>query len=314
MAEHPKRIAAFLFGIVAHSLSDLSWHSLRGLQAGFIRVQAAAGFAGDYATSHLLADEGGDYVLRHMQALDHLISPFVTEQIENYPMGGFYDMTVWTLECWNGLAGYLNKDPANLTSPETLFHLCDELMEGKTSKPTEVPQFSSDSQVEKEKSHAHTGIASGHQSVNENLQRRGEEILQPGMDDLNKAGLTVQTNTDPATGMVTFSIQELQNHDNPTATVTPGVEPMVARRRSDVLTNKVNTICEHFMDDAERTGCFGSGRFLGLSGPMVSKSRLGSQILFEDFDHDGKADLVVTSWHDSQYATQAGTVAVKFGV
>ncbi|KAF9978952.1 integrin subunit alpha 8, partial [Mortierella antarctica] len=294
------RIAAFLFGIVAHSLSDLSWHSLRGLQAGFIRVQAAAG---------------------HMQALDHLISdwqvpvkdvleiyrrrnitiptselvqclvkgyagsqakarldpplfdtfarqsPFVTEQIENYPMGGFYDMTMWMLECWNGLAGYLNKDPAvNLTSPETPFHLCDELMEGKTSKPTEVPQFSSDSQVEKEKSHAHTGIASGHQSVNENLQRRGEEILQPGMDDLNKAGLTVQTNTDPATGMVAFSIQELQNHDNPTATVTPGVEPMVARRRSDVLTNKVNTICEHFMDDAERTGCLGVDAFWGCRG------------------------------------------------
>ncbi|KAF9954695.1 Glycosylphosphatidylinositol specific phospholipase D1 [Mortierella alpina] len=313
-------------------------------KAGFIRAQAATGFEGDYATSHTLADEGGDYVLRHMQVLEHLISdwqvpvkdvldmyrrrnitipeaelvqclvkgyagsqakarldpphfdafarqsPFVTEQIENYPMGGFYDMTMWTLQCWNGLAGYLIKDPAaNLTSPERPFSLCDELMENKTSKPTEarplrrrwaLKRRQDFSNLRAEKSCTLAGM--------EHLQRRGEGYPQPGMDDLNKAGLTVHTEADPATGMVTFSIRELQKHD-PSATLTPGVESMVIGKRGDILANKTNATCEPFMDDATKT--------LFLPLPYAS---LGHALALGDFDGDGVQELVVSAPHYTQ--------------
>ncbi|KAF9283864.1 Glycosylphosphatidylinositol specific phospholipase D1, partial [Mortierella alpina] len=361
-AEHPKRIIAFLFGIVAHSLSDLSWHSLRGLQAGFIRAQAATGFAGDYATSHTLADEGGDYVLRHMQALGHLMSdwqvpvkdvlaiyarrnitvpeselvqclvkgyagsqakarldlphfdtfarqsPFVTEQIENYPMGGFSDMTAWTLQCWHGLAGYLSKDPAaNLTSPESPFSLCDELMEDKTSKPTEVRPLRKRRSLKRrqvffnqqvEVFHTHPVTTSRQQSAHEHLQRRGERFPQPGVDELNKAGLTVHIESDPATGMVAFSIRELQDKDA-TATFIPGVKSVVAGKRGAVLTNKSKATCDSFMDDATKT-LFIPLPYAGLGHAMASG----------DFDGDGTQELVVSAPHYTRNALVASQGAV----
>ncbi|KAF9190439.1 ferrochelatase hem15 [Haplosporangium sp. Z 767] len=317
--EHSKRIIAFLFGIVAHSLSDLSWHSLRGLQAGFIRAQAATGFAGDYQISHALADDGGDFVLSHMRKLDHLItewqvpvrdvieiyklrnftisepelvqclvkgygeaqaksrldpplfnsyatqSPFVTEQIEEYPMGGFYDMTDWTLQCWNGLAGYLSQTPsARLTSPENPFNLCDELMEDKTRKPTSTVQSARFKKRSSMDTYPHS-----HQQ----MYRRMDEITQPGLDDLEKAGMTVHTSTDPLTGLVNFSIQKRTQTDPP-AGVT---------KRNDFFA--ASTTCNPLT---------GPSRTLHLSEPYSS---LGHALALGDFDDDGVQELVISAPH-----------------
>ncbi|KAG0209955.1 Glycosylphosphatidylinositol specific phospholipase D1 [Mortierella sp. GBA30] len=352
--EHPK--AAFLFGIVAHSLSDLSWHSLRGLQAGFIRVQAATGFGGDYATAHLLADEGGDYVLRHMQGLEHLVSdwqvpvkdlleiytlrnltvlesefvqclvkgyagsqakalldipmfdkfavqsPFVTEQIEDYPMGGFYDMTEWTLQCWNGLAGYLNKDPsANLTSPEKPFDLCDELMENKTLKPTTL-------QVLRRRRNLRRRIdmsvdepqrnTASQQHTHEHLHKRSG-VWQPGMEELNNAGLTVHTETDPGTGMVSFSIQKLQQSNPSTSTVSaPEPSALVIQKRVDIGT-KGGATCGPLTDESTKT--------LFITTPYAA---LGHALVVGDFDGDGVRELAISAPHLTINALVASQGAV----
>ncbi|KAF8985810.1 Glycosylphosphatidylinositol specific phospholipase D1 [Entomortierella lignicola] len=303
-------IIGFLFGIVSHSLSDLSWHSLQGLQEGFIRAQAAAAFGGDYATSHNIADEGGDYILSHMRKLDHLEvdwkvpvkdvieiykkrnftiveselvqclfkgyagsqakahltstiferSSFLMEHIEEYPMGGFYDMTEWTLQCWDGLSRYLNKDPSsNLTSPSEPFNLCDELMDDKTRKPTttsltrrqkRTPNSQNTHQVVHNHSHNH-------------LSRRSP-IEQPGIEDLEKAGLTVHTETDSSSGMVTFSIQKL-NQSTPL----------------------LNSNAQELRDDGDCSP---------LAEGAGTKS-FGHALVVDDFDGDVTPELAVSAPH-----------------
>ncbi|KAF9432822.1 Glycosylphosphatidylinositol specific phospholipase D1 [Entomortierella beljakovae] len=321
---------AFLFGVVAHSLSDLSWHSLQGLQEGFIRAQAATSFSGDYAKAHTLADEGGDYVLRHMRDLNHLqvdwivpvkdmmevyrirnftvvesefvqclakgyagsqakarltppffeknanqaSTPFLMEQMEEYPMGGFYDMTDWTLQCWNGLSKYLNKDPStNLTSPQEPFNLCDELMDEKTRKST-TPL-----------STKRKGKNSRRNSDQELIYRRHNHISrrspveQPGIEDLEKAGLTVRTEIDDRTGMVTFSIQKL-NQPIPTNSFDP---PPAINKRDVIRCSDIK---------GSKTASLSKTLFL----PSAYAS-LGHASVIGDFDGDGSSELVLSAPH-----------------
>ncbi|KAI1315675.1 Glycosylphosphatidylinositol specific phospholipase D1 [Mortierella claussenii] len=327
--EHPQSIAAFLFGIVAHSLSDLSWHSLQGLQEGFIRAQAAASFSENYTISHALADDGGDFILSHMRKLNHLSSdwkvpvkdmmevykkrnftvveselvqclvkgyagaqakarldpplfeqyatqsPFLQEQVELYPMGGLYDMTGWTLQCWDGLARYLTKDPStNLTSPQEPFHLCDELMDDKTRRPTTLTPKQAILQ-KRLYGHVQRRVRSG--NVHQHQLKRREVISQPGLEDLEKAGLTVHTVTDPATGMTTFTIQKLGSKSSTlTTTSSEDVTPPA--------------ICRPFNEH----GADGKSRTLHL--PLAYAS-LGHALAAGDFDADGVQELVVSAPH-----------------
>ncbi|KAF9347870.1 Glycosylphosphatidylinositol specific phospholipase D1 [Mortierella sp. AD094] len=316
----------FFFGVVAHSLSDLSWHSLQGLQEGFIRAQAATSFAGDYALAHNLADEGGDYILSHMRKLDHLevdwkvpvkdvieiykkrnftipeselvqclvkgyagsqakarLTPpffeksanqtsFLMEQIETYPMGGFYDMTEWTLQCWNGLSRYLSKDPStNLTSPEEPFDLCDELMDDKTRKSTTPSSI-------RRRRRALSTRDSIHSHSHNHLVRRSP-LEQPGIEDLEKAGLTVHTETDPNSGMVTFSIQKL---NQPVPPPSSSIPPPSNQKRDD-------TTCSSIAGNAGTTS-----KTLYL--PLAYAS-LGHALAVGDFNGDGTLELAVSAPH-----------------
>ncbi|KAF9959576.1 Glycosylphosphatidylinositol specific phospholipase D1 [Modicella reniformis] len=320
--EHAKQVMVFLFGVVAHSLSDLSWHSLVGLQEGFIRAQAGTSFNGNFSVAHTLADNGGDFVLSHMRKLDHLVTnwivpvkdviaiytkrnftivepelvqclvkgyaeaqakakldlplfesyaiqtPFLMKNVEEYPMGGFYDMTEWTLQCWNGLAGYLNKDPStDLTSPDKPFNLCDELME-----------------INFEKHHHH------HQQQQQQQQQqhivRREVIPRPGFEDLEKAGLTTHTETDPNTGAVTFSIQKLeQTPPSPPAPPVPTALPPKVTQ-GDISCSPINE---------EGTDTTSSGTKT-LYHPQAYAS-LGHALVMGDFDGDGVQELVVSAPH-----------------
>ncbi|KAF9209451.1 Glycosylphosphatidylinositol specific phospholipase D1 [Haplosporangium sp. Z 27] len=323
--DHPKGIIGFLFGIVSHSLSDLSWHSLQGLQEGFIRAQAATAFGGDYATSHNIADEGGDYILSHMRKLDHLEvdwkvpvkdvieiykkrnftiveselvqclfkgyagsqakarltstifdrgadrSSFLMEHIEEYPMGGFYDMTEWTLQCWDGLSRYLNKDPStNLTSPSEPFNLCDELMDDKTRKPT-TPSLARRQKRTPNSRNIHQAV---HNHSHNHLSRRSP-IELPGIEDLEKAGLTVHTETDSSSGMVTFSIQKLNQS-----------------------TTLLNSNTQKLRDDgdcsliAEGAGTKSKTLYLPLA-----YASFGHALVVGDFDGDGTSELAVSAPH-----------------
>jgi len=52
-----KRIAAFLLGAVAHSIADIWWHNMAGVQEGFLEAMAQQDFHGDFDAA--LAAVGG---------------------------------------------------------------------------------------------------------------------------------------------------------------------------------------------------------------------------------------------------------------
>ncbi|KAI1313394.1 Glycosylphosphatidylinositol specific phospholipase D1 [Mortierella claussenii] len=249
--DHAKALIAFLFGTVSHSLGDMSWHALQGLDAGFIKALADTSFQGDYSKGHTLADIGAEFVLSHMSKMDHLVtkwkvpvkdiseiyrrmgykvpgpvlshcmrngyagaqanarlgsqlfpvyaskSPFLIEQVEDYPMGGLRDMAEWTVDCWNGLAGYLDKErklpddddrKANRT-----FNMCYALWEGRTKNgQKDAGGYSREGDVLHQHEHRHGSANDG----------------AFAMMRLNLAGLRVLSDTDENTGMITFSIAE----------------------------------------------------------------------------------------------------------
>ncbi|KAF9273762.1 Glycosylphosphatidylinositol specific phospholipase D1 [Mortierella alpina] len=247
-SDHTKTLIVFLFGTVSHSLGDLSWHGLRGLDAGFIRALASSSFGGDYSEAHTLADIGAEFVLSHMSPMNHLLSswkvpikditeiykrmgyhvpgmvlshcmrngfagaqanarlgsqlfpvyasksPFLVEQLEHYPMGGLRDMTEWTVECWNGLAAYLDEERPlpDGKNNSTSFNLCYALWEGRTgANGMDAIQRSGERMVRHEHSHP----------------VQGAHDFEHALKRLSLAGLTIESITDEVTGMVTFSIK-----------------------------------------------------------------------------------------------------------
>ncbi|KAF9167425.1 Glycosylphosphatidylinositol specific phospholipase D1 [Mortierella sp. AD010] len=247
--DHTKELITFLFGTVSHSLGDMSWHALWGLNSGFIRAIANTSFAGDYSKGHTLADIGAEFVLSHMAKMDHLVtswrvpvkdisqiykrmgytvpgpvlshcmrngyagaqanarlgsqlfpvyaskSPFLAEQLEDYPMGGLRDMSEWTVDCWNGLAEYLNKE-RKLPNDEDrranrTINLCYALWEERIMK------------------HHHDAME---RTRNGEVRHQHESnAVSEGafaLTRLDLAGLQVRSDFDDHTGMVTFSIEE----------------------------------------------------------------------------------------------------------
>jgi len=60
--EETEKLIAFLFGIISHQVADISWHSLKGLQNGFIPALAAVNFRGSYGDAHDHADVASDMI------------------------------------------------------------------------------------------------------------------------------------------------------------------------------------------------------------------------------------------------------------
>ncbi|KAG0283982.1 Glycosylphosphatidylinositol specific phospholipase D1 [Linnemannia gamsii] len=124
-------------------------------------------------------------------------SPFLVEQIEDYPMGGLRDMTEWTVDCWHGLAQYLDEERPlpDLIDPigtNTTFNLCYALWEERTKTyHRDALEYARDGQVRY-----------GHAAV------EGAKALSR----LKQAGLKVQTASDSKSGMVTFSIESIPNN------------------------------------------------------------------------------------------------------
>ncbi|KAF9213936.1 Glycosylphosphatidylinositol specific phospholipase D1 [Podila verticillata] len=241
--DHVQSLIVFLFGTVSHSLGDVSWHALEGLEQGFINVLAETSFDGDYTKGHTLADIGAEFVLSHMSTMNHLMTSWKVpvkditeiyktmgyyvpgavlshcmrngftgaqanarlgsqlfpvyasrvmsrpEQVEDYPMGGLRDMAEWSVECWNGLAEYLDDDrnlppksDASIESNSTSFNLCYALWEDRPKN----------NHTTKRNRHDHMHAV--------------KVDVEEAQVRLRDAGLGVQTSTDGITGMVTFSV------------------------------------------------------------------------------------------------------------
>ncbi|KAF9963575.1 Glycosylphosphatidylinositol specific phospholipase D1 [Mortierella alpina] len=121
-------------------------------------------------------------------------SPFLVEQVEHYPMGGLRDMTEWTVECWKGLAAYLDEERPlpDRKDNNTSFNLCYAFWEGRTGA-SGLDKISRSG--ERMVRHEHSHPVQGRHSPEHALER------------LSLAGLRIESTVDKDTGMVTFSIK-----------------------------------------------------------------------------------------------------------
>ncbi|KAF9100442.1 integrin subunit alpha 8 [Mortierella sp. AM989] len=363
--DHTKALITFLFGTVSHSLGDMSWHSLMGLESGFIRAVANTSFNGDYSKGHTLADIGAEFVLSHMTKMDHLVTswkvpvkdisqiykrmgytvpgpvlshcmrngyagaqanarlgsrlfPVYASKVEDYPMGGLRDMSEWTVDCWNGLAGYLNKqrklpDDEDRKANRTI-NLCYALWEERVIKHH---KSAVERAREGEARHQHGGGSAAEGAY--------------ALTRLDLAGLQVRSDVDEDTGMVTFSIEETELakservvETNSEATSTEENEKEFPRvdghdndlfhgiidynsqqklvwkthtRETELNIKKIKShshtagpgICLSFSDELES-----QARTLFLP---VEYSSFGHAAVTGDFDGDGNLDLVVSAPH-----------------
>ncbi|KAG1113988.1 hypothetical protein G6F42_014312 [Rhizopus arrhizus] len=69
---HVKGLISFVFAIMSHGMADVKWHSLSGLQDYFIVAMAKSDFHGNVEESHIAADAGAEFTLRHSNKLSYL--------------------------------------------------------------------------------------------------------------------------------------------------------------------------------------------------------------------------------------------------
>ncbi|CEP18661.1 hypothetical protein [Parasitella parasitica] len=69
---HVKGLISFVFAVMSHGMADVKWHSLSGLQDYFIIAMAKSDFHGNTEESHIAADAGAEFTLRHSNKLSYL--------------------------------------------------------------------------------------------------------------------------------------------------------------------------------------------------------------------------------------------------
>lgn len=65
--EATQKLVVFLLGITAHSVADISWHGLAGVDPGLIDAMSDQEFGGDWGAAHSAADTGGEMTHSHSQ-------------------------------------------------------------------------------------------------------------------------------------------------------------------------------------------------------------------------------------------------------
>ncbi|KAG0257996.1 Glycosylphosphatidylinositol specific phospholipase D1 [Mortierella polycephala] len=376
--DHSKALIAFLFGTVSHSLGDMSWHALHGLDAGFIKALAETSFEGDYSKGHTLADIGAEFVLSHMSNMDHLLtawkvpvrdivaiykqmgynvpgivlshcmrngftgaqanarlgsqlfpvyaskSPFLVEQVEDYPMGGLRDMAAWTVECWHGLAEYLDRErelPDDQSTNKTTFNMCYALWEGRT-KDGYNGEHTREGQVRRQHRHRNTDTSSA--------------LLR-----LSRAGLQVKSEADDDSGTVTFFIEESRKEKQEEPVETSSQDKVINDSKEQdgndaepfthlfqpfldqvplFSTAKTATISKSTSRRSERkleqvrfkSTANGPGVCLSFSGDLGSKAvtlflpleyaSFGHAAVMGDFDGDGKMELAISAPHATYHS------------
>ncbi len=109
-------------------------------------------------------------------------------------MGGLRDMTEWTVECWNGLAAYLDEERPLPDGKDnsTSFNLCYALWEGRPgASGMDAIGRPSERMVRHEHSHP----------------MQGAHDPEHALKRLSHAGLRIEDTMDEDTGVVTFSIK-----------------------------------------------------------------------------------------------------------
>ncbi|KAI9505514.1 hypothetical protein BX070DRAFT_232681 [Coemansia spiralis] len=72
-SQRAEQLVAFLFGIASHQVADELWHSLSGLQDGFMLALSNSTFNGEFGRAHDVLDVGGDFAMAHMDSLSYIL-------------------------------------------------------------------------------------------------------------------------------------------------------------------------------------------------------------------------------------------------
>ncbi|KAF9900336.1 Glycosylphosphatidylinositol specific phospholipase D1 [Linnemannia zychae] len=222
-------------------------------------------------------------------------SPFLIEQVEDYPLGGLRDMTEWTVDCWHGLAQYLDEerplpDIIDPIGTNTTFNLCYALWEERTK----------------------TDRRDALENVREGQVRYGHAAVDgtTALLRLKQAGFDVETETNSKSGMVTFSIKRdspdggIMESETLLDSMAPlgddGNIPAQQQQHRPHMLRKIDAIktsgsranaCLTFSDELES-----QVRTLFLP---TAYSSFGHAAVTGDFDGDGVIDLAIAAPHDT---------------
>ncbi|KAF9158589.1 Glycosylphosphatidylinositol specific phospholipase D1 [Actinomortierella ambigua] len=212
-------------------------------------------------------------------------SPFLVEQMEDYPIGGLRDMTAWTVECWQGLARHLDQRFGPEEShhdhhrqDDQPFKLCDVFREPEEKSPAS---------------------RRGQQSPRPLHRPHTPTSATAAISQLLESGYTIRTDEDESTGTVAFSVERSLDHHHPLNT------------NRDVETEEtVNTIaadptCASLSEDTDFIT-----QILYLPLPYSS---FGHAVVTGDFDGDGVPEIAISAPHatfDSHVPSQGAVYII----
>ncbi|KAF9969894.1 Glycosylphosphatidylinositol specific phospholipase D1 [Actinomortierella ambigua] len=215
-------------------------------------------------------------------------SPFLVEQIEDYPLGGLRDMTAWTIGCWQGLATHLTERfgsaPVRHDEP---FKLCDVFLD-PVNKTT--PHKRRRSQGNRSPPHHHHSGSSGTSAIAQLLEH----------------GYTIHTSDDDATGTVSFSIErspDTSHHDRDEQDHSKATDDPPATFSTSSTSE---TTCAALSEDEDFVT-----QVLYLPLPYSS---FGHAVTMGDFDGDGEPEMAISAPHatfDSHVPSQGAVYIVR---
>ncbi|KAF9143994.1 Glycosylphosphatidylinositol specific phospholipase D1 [Linnemannia schmuckeri] len=224
-------------------------------------------------------------------------SPFLIEQVEGYPLGGLRDMTEWTVDCWHGLAEYLDEerplpDIIDPIGTNTTFNLCYALWEERTKT---YHRDALDNAREGQARYGHAAI-------------EGAKALLR----LKQAGFTIETDTDSKSGMVTFSIERIPQDDDISIEEEEINVEMALVDEDDTLAQQERQHQHHYnmkvtkietikTSGSRATACLTfSDEFDSQVKTLflpIAYSSFGHAAVTGDFDGDGILDLAIAAPH-----------------
>lgn len=298
-------LAVFLFAVSAHSVADMSWHGL-GVDEGFIDVLSDQDFGGDWDAAHTAADTGGDMVAAYELDQSWFLPSWyvpVQDVLEIYHEMGYTSVnrTSLLLANWllyiggqaERLAGHLLYKPFARSSP-LLTDLYQDYFAGGVDDMGTFSAWKWEEMID----WMENGVASerfnpipdtDHLALHEPAIRQGLAMIRAGE-------LVVRVEQTPR-GVIFHAS-------------APNLEMPERRHFSAGKAPESKSLRRALPRSGSRTQASPVASFVSQG----TYAHLGTSLTSGDFDHDGKADLVMGApAYGSAGSPQVGALVVWSG-